>query len=70
MFASSTDLQAEAAAALCTLAANGNVTATEQLPLATQPTNKCAPLARLRECSGMSPERRSANGGEIPPGRR
>ena len=42
LFASSTDLQAGAAAAIRTLAANGNVTATEQLPSATQPTNKCA----------------------------
>jgi hypothetical protein len=32
LFASSTDLQAGAAAAIRTLAANGNVTATEQLP--------------------------------------
>jgi hypothetical protein len=32
LFASSTDLQAGAAAAIRTLAANGNVTATERLP--------------------------------------
>jgi hypothetical protein len=32
LFASSTDLQARAAAAIRTPAANGNVTATEQLP--------------------------------------
>jgi hypothetical protein len=32
LFASSTDLQAGAAAAIRTLAANGNVTATQQLP--------------------------------------
>jgi hypothetical protein len=32
LFASSTDLQTGAAAAIRTLAANGNVTTTEQLP--------------------------------------
>jgi hypothetical protein len=52
LFASSTDLQAGAAAAIRTLAANGNVTATEQLPQATQPTNKCA---RWLACASVAP---------------
>jgi hypothetical protein len=42
LFASTTDLPAEAATAVRTLDASGNVTATEQLPRAAQPTNKRA----------------------------
>jgi hypothetical protein len=59
LFGSSTNLQAGAAAAIPTLAANGNVTATEQLPEATQPTNKCArwlACASVRECHPANPQ--------------
>jgi hypothetical protein len=49
LFASSTDLQAGAAAAIRTLAANGNVTATEQLPLGDAADKQVRLLARLRE---------------------
>jgi hypothetical protein len=42
LFASTTDVPAGAAAAIRTLDADGNVTATEQLPKAEQPTNEPA----------------------------
>ncbi len=42
LFASTTDLPAEAAAAIRTLDANGTVTATEQLPRGPQPANRPA----------------------------